>query len=62
MPRFHHIVLPKRSCGSSMGQAETASLRRLFVAGHLQATVGLGNEIWGKTNKRFILFISINTW
>jgi hypothetical protein len=45
-----------------MGQAERANFERQFAAGHLQDIVGLGNERWGETNKRFILFISINTW
>jgi hypothetical protein len=62
MLQFHHVVRPKRSCGSSMGQAERANFERQFAAGHLQDIVGLGNERWGETNKRFILFISINTW
>src|SRR6266699_6572942 len=49
MLQFHHVVLPKQSCGLSMGQVETASLLRPFVAGHLQAVVSLGNEDGQKT-------------
>jgi hypothetical protein len=35
-----------------MGQAETASLLRPFVAGHLQDTVSLGNE--GAQKKTYV--------
>jgi len=61
MLRFHYDVLLKRSCGSSMGQGETASVERPSAAGHLQHTIGHCNERWGENGKRFILFISINT-
>jgi hypothetical protein len=49
MLRFHYVVLPKRSCGSSTGQGERASVERPFVAGRLQDTIGIGNVKWGKT-------------
>ena len=62
MLRFHYVVPPKRSCDSSTGQGERANFERPFVDGHLQDRVGLGHERWGEINKRFILFISINTW
>jgi hypothetical protein len=44
MLRFLYVVHSKRSFDSSMDQGETASVERLFAAGHLQNTVGLGNE------------------
>jgi hypothetical protein len=58
MLRFHYVVLPKRSCGSSTGQGERASVERPFVAGRLQDTIGIANIKWGKNNnERCILFI-----
>jgi hypothetical protein len=48
MLRFLYVVHSKRSCGSSTDQAETASVERPFPAGHLQNTVGLGNERCGE--------------
>src|SRR6266567_4789689 len=57
MLRSHYVVLPKRSCGSSTGRGERASVERPFVAGRLQGTVGIGDVKWGKNNERFILFI-----
>ena len=62
MLQFHYVVLSERSCDSSTGQGERASVERPVAAGHLQDTVGLSNERWEKNNKRFILFISFNTW
>ena len=32
-----------------MGQGQRASVERLVAAGHLQHTVGLGNEGWERT-------------
>ena len=53
----HYVVLPKKSCGSSTGQEERASIERLFVAGHLKDTIGIGNVMWDNNNERFNLFI-----
>jgi hypothetical protein len=56
MLRFHYVVLPKRSCGSSTGQGERARVERPFVAGRLQDTISIGNVKWEKNNdERFIL-------
>ena len=41
---FHCVVLPKRSCDSSMGQGERANFERPSADGHLQDNVGLGHE------------------
>jgi hypothetical protein len=60
MLQFRCVVLPERSCGSLTGQGEKASVERPVAAGRLQNTVSLSEE-WGKYNKRFILFISLNT-
>ncbi len=62
MLRTLYVVLSKRSSDSSMDQGETASVERPFATGHLQNTVGLGNERRGRENKRFILFISFDAW
>jgi len=43
MLRSHYVVLPKRSCGSSTGQGERASVERPFVAVRLHDTIGIGN-------------------
>ena len=43
-----------------MGQAERASVESRVAVGHLQDTVSISNEGWGRNNKRFILFISCN--
>ena len=48
MLRSHYVVLPKRSCGSSTGQGERASVERLFVVGRLQNAVEIGNVKWEK--------------
>jgi hypothetical protein len=48
MLRFLYVVLSKRSSDSSRDQGETASVERPFAAGHLQNTVGLGNERGGE--------------
>ena len=57
MLQFHHVVLPKRSCGSSTGQGERASVERPFAVDHLQDTVSLGNEGQGeRTNASSCLF------
>jgi hypothetical protein len=51
MLRFLYVVHPKRSYGSSTDQGETTSVERPFAAGHLQNTMGLGNEkVRGITN------------
>ena len=47
MLQFLYVVLSKRSSDSSTDQGETASVERPFAAGHLQNTVGLGNERGG---------------
>ena len=60
--QFPYVVLSERSFDSSTGQEEKASVERRVAAGHLQDTVGIRNERVGKNNKRFILFISFNTW
>jgi hypothetical protein len=60
--QFPYVVLSERSFDSSTGQEEKASVERRAVAGHLQDTVGIRNERVGENNKRFILFISFNTW
>jgi hypothetical protein len=44
MLQSHYVVLSEQSCDSSTGQVQTASVERLVAAGHLQDTVGLGNE------------------
>ena len=44
MLRFLHVVISKRSFDSSTDQGETANVEPPFAAGHLQNTVGLGNE------------------
>ena len=63
MLQFLYVVLSKRSLDSSTDQGETASVEHLFLAGHLRNTVGLGNERWGeRKDKRFILFVSFETW
>jgi hypothetical protein len=63
MLRFLYVVLSKRSFDSSTDQGETASVECPFAAGHLQNTVGLGNERKREmNNKRFILFISFDAW
>ena len=62
MLQFHYAVLSKHGCDSSTDQAGRASVGRPIATGHLQDTVGLGNEWWGKNNKRFPLFISFNFW
>jgi hypothetical protein len=49
MLRFLYVVISKRSYDSSTDQGETASVERPFAAGHLQNTVGLGNEREGGT-------------
>jgi hypothetical protein len=41
---------------------EIASVELRIAAGRLQHIVGLDDEKWGKNDKRFILFISFNTW
>jgi hypothetical protein len=58
MLRFLYVVLSKRSFDSSMDQGETANVEYLFPASHLQNTVGLGSERWGRetTNVLFCLF------
>jgi hypothetical protein len=48
MLRFLYVVHSKRSFDSSMDQGETANVERLFAAGHLQNTVGLGNKGGGR--------------
>jgi len=48
MLQFLYVVLSKRSSDSSTDQGETASVERPFAAGHLQNTVGLGNERGGE--------------
>ena len=62
MLQFRCVVLSEQSCDSSTGQGERASVERPVAAGHLQNTVSLSNERLEKYNKRFILFISFNTW
>ena len=55
--QFRCVVLPKRSCGSSMGRGERASVERPTAAGRLQETVGLGDERQRKsTNVSFCSF------
>jgi hypothetical protein len=44
MPRFPYVVLSKLSFDLSTDQGETASVECPFPAGHLQNTIGLGNE------------------
>jgi hypothetical protein len=57
--RILHVVPSKRSSDLSTDQGETTSVERRFAAGHLQNTVGLGNEGEKRDkNKRFVLFIS----
>ena len=48
MLRFLYVVLSKRSYDSSTDQGEKANVERPFAAGHLQNTIGLGNEREGK--------------
>ena len=60
--QFPYVVLSEQSFDSSTGQEEKASVERRVVAGHLQDTIGIINERVEKNNKRFILFISFNTW
>ena len=63
MLRFLYVVLSKRSFDSSTDQGERASVEHPFAARHLQNTIGLGNEKWWeRNNKRFILFVSFETW
>ncbi len=62
MRKFQYDGLSKRSRGFSKGQEVRANVEHPFVAGHLQGSVGLGNGRHGKNNKRFILFISFNTF
>jgi hypothetical protein len=62
MLRSLQVVLSRRSSDLSTDQGETASFEP-FAAGHLQNTVGLGNERWeGRKDKRFILSISFEAW
>ena len=44
MLRFLYVVPLKRGSDSSTDQGETATVGHPFAAGHLQNTVGLGNE------------------
>src|SRR6266705_3501936 len=44
MPRFLYVGFSKRSFDSSTDQGETANVECPFAAGHLQNTVGFGNE------------------
>jgi hypothetical protein len=61
MLQFLYVVLSKRSSDSPTDQGETASVERLYAAGHLQTTVGLGSKRERRrNNKRFILFISFD--
>jgi hypothetical protein len=63
MLRFPYAVLSKQNFDLSTDREETTSVEHPFVAGHLQNTVGLGNESWGdRKNKRFILFVSFEAW
>ena len=62
MQQFHYVVLSERSFGSSTGQGEKASVEPPIAAVHLHYIVELGNELWRENNKRFVLFISFNTW
>ena len=41
MLQFQYVVLSERSCDSSMGQEETATVERPVAADHLQGTFGL---------------------
>ncbi len=57
MMRFHYVVPSKRSCGSSTGQGGRANAEPPFAAGHLQDTIGHGDEVWRKvTNVSSCLF------
>ena len=42
MPRFHQVVLSKRSYDSSTDQEERASVERPVANGHLEDIVSLG--------------------
>jgi hypothetical protein len=55
MLQFHCVVLSERSCDSSTGQGERASVERPIAAGHLQDTVGLSNERGKKKQQTFHL-------
>jgi hypothetical protein len=61
MLRFPCVEPSERSCDSSTGQGERASVERPVLAGHLQNAVGLGRKV-AENDERFILFISFNTW
>jgi hypothetical protein len=47
MLQFHRVELSERSCDSSTGQGERASIERYIAAGPLRDTVSLSNERWG---------------
>jgi hypothetical protein len=51
----HCVVLSEQSCDSLTGQEQRASVERPVAVGHLQDTVGLGNDGWGKKRQTFHL-------
>jgi hypothetical protein len=55
MLQFLYVVLSKRSFDSSTDQGETATVGHPYAAGHLQNTVGLGNEMGGEKQQTFDL-------
>jgi hypothetical protein len=44
-PQSRYVVLSERSCDSSTGQGERASVELPVGAGHLQDAIGLSNEM-----------------
>jgi hypothetical protein len=56
------VELSGQSSNSSMDQGERASVERRFAADHLKDTVNLSDKTCRGDGKRFILFISVNTW
>ena len=52
---FHGAALSERSCDLLTGQGEIASVERPVAVGHLQDTVGLGNERRRKQRQTFDL-------
>ena len=49
MLQFQYVALSGRNFGSSTGQGGRASVEHPIAAGHLQDTLSLSNERWGKT-------------
>jgi hypothetical protein len=60
--QFRCVVLSEQSCDSLMDPVGRANLEHPSAADHLQDIIGLCSNRVKNKNKRFILFISFNSW